>query len=165
VQPQLSIGGKALQKSIPFSVDLAKQGYIQYDTALVQNGFQSFGGILNGWALFPTIVGAYSALPGGSRFKESYGLVTFPMGAHPAVTYQVGAGCIRKTSENPQACYRRLNLISKHPELFDAMPMRRSLFGQVAADSQTIALFNYFDGCFRIQTRLCCSQPLAEVPI
>lgn len=140
--PTLNFTDSATVAAIRKVLDFAKQGYIEYKVALVQNHSSSFS------ETFPIgdlpALSASDLTPNYLTMTDSLP-VTFPVGASNPVAYHVGAGYIRASSPNPGACYRWLSLVAKHPELFDAMPVRRSLFNQVNASSESVALFQYFD--------------------
>jgi ABC-type glycerol-3-phosphate transport system substrate-binding protein len=67
-----------------------------------------------------------------SQFDSSSrtSLAAFPHGdLYTPLTFNVSTAYISATSQNPEACYRWLQTIAQHPELFTGMPARRSLIG------------------------------------
>ncbi|MDX1992769.1 MAG: extracellular solute-binding protein [bacterium] len=65
--------------------------------------------------------------------NEPYQLTLFPRGnQYNAASYEIGAAYISATAQNRDACYRFISTIAQHPELFTAMPARRSQIGAEA---------------------------------
>lgn len=75
-----------------------------------------------------------------SPFFEYSADIPFRVVPHPRgsqyvpLSYSLGAGYISASSAAPDACYRWLTHLARHPELFSAMPAYRSLL-----DSQAVA--------------------------
>jgi ABC-type glycerol-3-phosphate transport system substrate-binding protein len=66
---------------------------------------------------------------GLSTFPGLYnnGLGNLPTGQFSTVSYDVGAMYISAKTAYPEACYRWMNTVSKHPELFTGMPAQTSM--------------------------------------
>jgi len=82
--------------------------------------------------------------------NNPFRLTTYPQGTqYTTVSYNVGTAYISVNAQNPEACYRWLSELSRHPELFSAMPARRSLINDPAVTASqspdTIALYNQID--------------------
>ncbi len=119
-------------------LDLAKQGLIDYDE-------QGSGGavriqIITGenadTSLIPVTTQSASG-PGlflaGRQEENPYLMTTYPAGSvYTPVSYTITTGYISASAENPDACYRWLSTIARHPELFNSMPARRSLLSDPA---------------------------------
>ncbi len=130
-------------------LDLARQGYIKYD-ALASNDFGGgrpdstvpiFADSLNSFTFRANI-----NVPTSDAYKPT----TYPKGSkYTGITYSISAAYISAKSQNPEACYRWISALSRHPDLFSAMPARRSLINDPAlAGAQgpdTTALYNQID--------------------
>jgi ABC-type glycerol-3-phosphate transport system substrate-binding protein len=94
-------------------------------------------------AISPVLFDATSA---GAAKKT----VLFPTGnKYTGLAYTLGTAYISTKSKNPDACYRFISTLAKHPELFSAMPVRRSLLNSAELKATTnpdvIALYNQVD--------------------
>lgn len=135
-------------------LDLAKEGYIEYrELARPQFTLGGNGDEAGPPPIYTESLNAFSfqfgAAP-GSATKDGYDLTTYPSGSqYNAVSYDVGTGYISANTQNPDACYRWISTLANHPELFSAMPARRSLITDPAfaasTDASTIALYQRFD--------------------
>lgn len=137
-------------------LDLVKAGYLDY-TALARPA----GGAVAVFAIAnssedTTAISTHSLsalnLFVRERFvgNSPYRLVTYPQGSqYTTISYNVGTAYISANAQNPEACYRWLSTLSRHPALFSAMPARRSLINDPAVTASqtpdTIALFNQID--------------------
>ncbi|MCB9452521.1 MAG: extracellular solute-binding protein [Anaerolineaceae bacterium] len=105
------------------ALDLAKDGYIAYQEL---GSFQGGGG--GGDRLI------YDASLNTQAFREQlagrdnpYRVTTFPYGTqYNAASYNLGAAYISSETANPEACYRWISGVARHPEILAAMPVRRS---------------------------------------
>jgi hypothetical protein len=67
-------------------------------------------------------------MTGDSETVDPYRLTTYPTGSqYTPVSYDIGTAYISANAENPEACYRWISTLAQHPEVFNAMPARRSL--------------------------------------
>jgi len=111
-------------------LDLAKDGYIDYEPlATLGGGF--FGGSAEYLIYNDTLNQLSFRLNSTAEETEdsshAYGLTTFPTGTqYTPVAYDIGTAYISATSQNPEACYRWISKIAQNPDLFGAMPARRS---------------------------------------
>jgi ABC-type glycerol-3-phosphate transport system substrate-binding protein len=134
------------------ALDLAKQGYIGY-TALGGNTFG--GGRPDTTApIYAETLNAFTFRgpnrPSATTTQDEYKSVSYPTGSQmTAISYNIGTAYISANSQNPDACYRWISTLAKHPDLFSAMPARHSLINdpQIAATqgADTTALYNAID--------------------
>ncbi|MBZ0277989.1 MAG: extracellular solute-binding protein [Anaerolineae bacterium] len=123
--PTANLTDPATVDAIRQTLDLAKDGYLAYEEL---GSFQGGGG---GGDTLPTI---YDASLNTLNFRERlaardnpYQVTTFPRGTqYTAASYNVGAAYISSKSASPDACYRWMSSVARHPELLSAMPVRRS---------------------------------------
>jgi ABC-type glycerol-3-phosphate transport system substrate-binding protein len=128
--PTISFTDPATLDAIQQVLDLAKDGYLKY-SELAGNSLVSFGGLGN---QEPAIIYTQSlnglGFPGASNNgteNDPYRLTTYPTGDQfSGATYSIGTAYVSATSQNPEACYRWLSTLSRHPELLSGMPARRS---------------------------------------
>jgi ABC-type glycerol-3-phosphate transport system substrate-binding protein len=133
-------------------LDLAKNAYIRYGT-LGSFSHNTPVGPNNTTALYPSRLDAFSVT------KKVAGIdpnkpVLFPSGREfNGVAYSLGAAYISPQAQSPEACYRFISTIAKHPELFQTMPVRRSLLNSPALKSATnpdvLALYNQMNELLR----------------
>jgi ABC-type glycerol-3-phosphate transport system substrate-binding protein len=145
----------ATVEAIRQALNLAKDGYIDYqelgggrEFIIVASGgpedrapifTQSFGGF--GFNVEITV---------GGPSSDPYRYTTYPVGNQfSAVTYSMGTAYISASTPNPEACYRWISTVARHPELFSAMPARRSLLNDPAVTAEQTpdetAFYNRFD--------------------
>lgn len=129
-------------------LDLAKNNYLKYSP---------LGSITGGISYSPNNMTAIypSALDAFSPVKKSPGLdankpVLFPTGRqYNGVAYNLGTAYISTQAQNPEACYRFISTLSKHPELFLAMPVRHSSLASPTLAATTnpdvLALYRQID--------------------
>jgi len=128
-------------------LDLAKKGYIKYQKLAAFGG----GGGMGGPITDPIYTDSLSLLNFRSERgsgKDPYKLISYPKGSRftPAA-YTIGSAYISGKAANPEACYRWIATIAKHPELFSAMPARRSLLdapGTTAQGADIVAYYKQF---------------------
>jgi ABC-type glycerol-3-phosphate transport system substrate-binding protein len=115
-------------------LDLAKNKYIQYTPLGGMN--VDFGPVnastvpvilnatLNGFNIRATF-GSTTSDP-----TQNYKWVMYPKGNQfTGMSYDIGTAYIDANAKFPDACYRWISTLAKHPELFNGMPTRRSLIG------------------------------------
>lgn len=136
-------------------LDLARAGYIDY-TALAAGG-ANFVMAIGGDSADdrPTIspslpLGDVEVTIGGGQQANPYRSVAYPTGSqYSAVSFNMGVGYINAASANPEACYSWLSTIAQHPELFNGMPVRRSLINSPALTASqganSVALYQQLD--------------------
>lgn len=126
--PTLNFTDQTNLDAIRQVLDLAKANYIKYTSlwANVQyrlspsDAFPIRTDILN--------FNSYRALSDTSvSHLVTFNMTSFPTGSrYVPAAYSVGSAYILKASPYPDACYRWISTLAKHPELFFSMPARRS---------------------------------------
>ncbi len=125
-------------------LDLAKAGYLKYSALGSVGGVFMFGAIPDAPITSAELNGF--KIPA----QEAYKTTLYPTGSkYNAISYSVGTAYISATSQYPDACYRWISLIARHPELFSAMPARRSLINDTtiaaAQGAEMTAAYNAID--------------------
>ncbi len=116
--PTINFTDPATVEAIQHVLDLAKQGYIKYEPLAGLTGGVTFSAI-------PDIPISTILLTPNTLKTPNISL--YPRGSkYAALSYILRTGYISATAQNPEACYRWLTTLASHPELFDAMPARRS---------------------------------------
>jgi hypothetical protein len=138
-------------------LDLAKQGYIKY-SKLGNKPFQPISIIMIGSvedAIHSTdlMEAALGPRQGGEK-PNPYRLTTYPKGTRfSALSYSIGTAYVSAKSQNPEACYRLISALARHPELFASMPARRSLINADATaavqGADLTALYNQIDALLK----------------
>lgn len=128
-------------------LDLVKQGYMQYNPFGPVNSEDNAPGPNLSTKVFADVLNMNSFLQGGTVV---YKPVLYPRGTQfTGVSYSLGSAYISAKALSPEACYRWISMVSQHPELFDAMPARRSLISSpILSASQgpdMIAFYNQID--------------------
>ncbi len=60
-------------------------------------------------------------------YQNAYRVVLYPGGSnYVPLSYSIGSAVILASTPHPDACYRWIRALAKHPELFYAMPARHS---------------------------------------
>ena len=128
--PSVNFTDAATVEAIRQVLDLAKNGSI---------GYSAVGNFGEGLVAFPNNTTAiYSSMLDGFGRKLPRGAAPdraamFPMGRdYNGVAYDLGAGYISAQTQYPEACYRFLQTLSQHPELFASMPVRHSMLDSLA---------------------------------
>jgi ABC-type glycerol-3-phosphate transport system substrate-binding protein/beta-lactamase regulating signal transducer with metallopeptidase domain len=145
--PTVNFTDPATVSTIRQVLDLARNGYVRY-TALgnLMGGIES--GPTNTTAIYTaTLDGLGRKIPPGSAPDKS---VLFPVGhQYTGLAYDMGTAYISAQSQNPEACYRFISTLARHPELFATMPARHSLLTSPALASSTnpdvMALYKQVD--------------------
>jgi ABC-type glycerol-3-phosphate transport system substrate-binding protein len=112
-------------------LDFAREGYIQY------NQLANFGGGFGGGGSDIPIYNETLNLFSFSRIQiqgdtenpqeDPYRVTSYPAGSrYTPVTYDIGTAYISAASPAPEACYRWISNLAQRPDLFSAMPARRS---------------------------------------
>jgi ABC-type glycerol-3-phosphate transport system substrate-binding protein len=127
-------------------LDLAKKGYIKYTKLTANQG--STWSSNNTTSIYTDSQNMTSYYSMGGE-NNPYRLANYPRGVNilPAA-YSVGAAYISAQTANPEACYRWISTIARHPELFWAMPARRSLIDDPGTQSQgpdVVSFYRAFD--------------------
>lgn len=150
-------------------LDLAKEGLIDYQEQ-VQGGAIAITIQVGPGDDLPPIT-TQSFLGFGDlqirRIGENpYQMTSYPTGTrYTPLVYDITTGYISATSENPDACYRWLSTLARHPELFNGMPARRSLLSDpavVAALGQdTVDFYSQFDALLQSPNAVTFPSPFA----
>jgi ABC-type glycerol-3-phosphate transport system substrate-binding protein len=144
--PKIDFTSQTSVDAIRQVLDLAKNGYIEY-TALSALNFGGGGRPSLDSAIYGDILNGFNArVRTGTNGASTYKPSPYPTGkTFSAVSYSIGTAYISAQSQHPEACYRFISAMAKHPELFNAMPARYSyldnpgLAGAQGAD--TVALY------------------------
>lgn len=118
-------------------LDLAKDGYINYEQLANFGPGAGFGGGDDVFPLYTQILNAFTAgnLAGiGDDEDDNNNVnnpqipVPFPAGTqYSAVNYDMGALYVSSSTDFADACYRFISSLSTNPALLTAMPARRSV--------------------------------------
>ncbi|MBZ0300220.1 MAG: extracellular solute-binding protein [Anaerolineae bacterium] len=110
-------------------LDLAKEGYIQYTQLATFSGGGGGGGSdipIYNETLSPFSFSSFR-FQGENQPDNPYRITTYPAGSqYTPVTYTIGTAYISATTPRPEACYRWISTLAQYPDLFLAMPVRRS---------------------------------------
>ncbi|GAB4510848.1 MAG: hypothetical protein OHK0046_08130 [Anaerolineae bacterium] len=119
-------------------LDLAKEGYINYERLGVYGGGlpSNPGGFIR-----PTNINWYDA-----QYRyEGNGMLLYPQGtAYNPMAFEIGAGYISANTAYPEACYRWLDTLSREPNLFNTLPARHSVRNMSAYAPEEAALYETF---------------------
>lgn len=136
-------------------LDLAVQGYISYSqqaTFAVTIGVGDSSPAITTSAMNQFRPPAPSG-QGGSA-QSTTALTTYPQGSqYNAVAYEITAGYISATAQNPEAAYRFLSAVARTPQLFSGMPARGSLVSDpaviAAQGANVVAVYQQLDALLR----------------
>lgn len=149
--PTINLADPASVNAMRQVLDLAKEGYIDYQELGAFGG--GGGGFNNTVPLYNETLSEYSF---EYRFNEEgetfapYRLANYPTGSqYNGLSYTADMAYISAQSQNPEACYNWIKMIGMHPELFAAMPARKSLLTDpiIAAEQgeDAAAFYNVFN--------------------
>lgn len=126
--PTINFDDPAVVQAAQQVLDLAKDGYIQYDGLTENLGFNIFtSGTPAEIAIYNRLLNAIGDFIPGLGSREQDQLVTFPQGAQlNALAYDMGTVYISSNSLYSEACYRFISELSRTPDLFNEMPARKS---------------------------------------
>lgn len=142
--PTANFNDPATVDAIRQVLDLAKQGYIAYNSeqgggfVVILGGAddespirtQAFGGRGQGFGRGP---GGGQGGPGGAASNNDYLMTTYPTGLqYNAVSYSMYTAYISASAQNPDACYRWISTIAQNTSLIGGMPARRSAINDPA---------------------------------
>ncbi len=128
--PTINFTDPTTLEAIRQVLDLAKNGYIQYD------GLSQFGGgggavlMIGGTESENAITPQSSGLPrfGGPNGNTTSYLTNYPRGSqYVPISYDMGTAYISINAQNPAACYRWISTLASRQDLFTNMPARHSL--------------------------------------
>jgi ABC-type glycerol-3-phosphate transport system substrate-binding protein len=139
--PAINFSDPASVDAIRQVLDMARGGYIRYsELGGLGGGGGFFGGELQ--ALYNETLSALSwrlrmsSEDAPDDTEDPYRLTSFPRGRQfTGIAYDIGAGYILSTAVSPDACYRWLSYLSTRPDLFTAMPARRSAINTLSTSA------------------------------
>jgi ABC-type glycerol-3-phosphate transport system substrate-binding protein len=118
--PSLHLADEAVIPVVQQVLDLGKSGLIDYQ---VMTTFFGYGQLLD---YRPALIADYLRLE--TFNPETTGFVSFPEGIEQSpVSFYTESSFIFADAQYPEACYRWLREITRHPELYRAMPAYHSL--------------------------------------
>ncbi len=146
-------------------LDLAKAGYIEYQE-LARTRFLAIANGESEDAIYSTLLNGFLVEIRAGEQEDPYRMTTFPRGSqYAAASYSIGTAYISASAENPEACYRWISEIARHPELFSGMPARRSLINDPAlASSQgadVVAAYSQIDAMLSDPNTITLPSPFA----
>ncbi|MBZ0295123.1 MAG: extracellular solute-binding protein [Anaerolineae bacterium] len=146
--PAINFTNPASVEAIRQVLDLAKSGLIEYNQLGTGSGpgraIFSIGGGDSASAITTFSLNALNILQNRQDGATNFGLTTYPSGSqYTPIAYDIGTGYISANTQSPDACYSWLKTISRHTELFSAMPASRSL--ATTLDPQTANLYDQVD--------------------
>jgi len=130
--PTINFTDPATIAAIQQVLDLAKDGYLNYSQLASEGIITTFAGgnVTEAIPIYTQALNGFGfgePVPESESGADSYRLTTYPTGNQfTGATYGLGTAYVSATSQNAEACYRWLSLLSRHPELFSGMPARRS---------------------------------------
>jgi ABC-type glycerol-3-phosphate transport system substrate-binding protein len=155
--PTLNFTDAATVDAIRQTLDLVVNGYIEY------TGLSTIGGNVTiafgeSNAITTDLLRGIQFTQGGPGgggndefvFENTTSLVLYPQGSqYGVISYNIYAGYISTTAENPEACYRWLSSVAQNPQLFSGMPAQRSLINDpevvASMDADTLAVYAQVD--------------------
>jgi len=126
VPPTINFTDPANVAAIQQVLDLAKDGYIKYqELGSLTGGFFGGGGDPTD-LIYTELASPYSFFI-DPEDPDTYQVAAYPVGnQYAAIVYEIGTAYISATSQNADACYRWISTFASRPDLFAAMPARRS---------------------------------------
>lgn len=151
--PTINFTDPATVDAIRQVLDLAKNGYIDYSQQNTAGGINVrviVGGEEDTGAIYTHTLSAFGFFTRldeeGQIAADNYRLVTYPRGSrYTPIAFDVNTAYISANAANPQACYRWISELAKHPDLFSAMPARRSLIDDPSTAPDLAALYHQID--------------------
>ncbi|MBN1287401.1 MAG: extracellular solute-binding protein [Anaerolineae bacterium] len=129
--PTMNFTDPATVEAIRQVLDLAVDGYITYSSTS-----DSMGGMAEMGEDIAITTGTFNQFRRPGRPGEdssSLAMTTYPQGSvFNVIAYEITTGYISAITQNPDATYRFLSLVSLNPQLFSGMPARGSLVGSAA---------------------------------
>lgn len=120
-------------------LDLARSGYIDYTPLFVSGGGMSGGGGMPTGGIYAESVGGMSLLSNMRQFAQEGGegdpfqITTYPRGTqYVPVSFDLGTAFISANTATPEACYRWISYLARHPFVTSNMPTRYSLLDDSA---------------------------------
>jgi ABC-type glycerol-3-phosphate transport system substrate-binding protein len=151
----LDFTSPATVEAIRQVLDLAKDGYLDYEELADFNRGGIFAGQGDPVALYTQVINSFTLdldLPGdddeeGDNVNNPQIPVPFPIGTQfSAVNYDIGGLYVSSQTDFADACYRFISFASTNPTLLTAMPARRSVLAgpdmTTLQSPETIQLYN-----------------------
>jgi hypothetical protein len=152
--PTINFTDPATVDAIRQVLDLAKNDYIDYSAGGGVTGGINVQVIVGGeedtGAIYTHTLSAFGFFTRlneeGQIAEDNYQLVTYPRGSqYTPIAFDINTAYISANAANPEACYRWISELAKHPDLFSAMPARRSLIDDPSTSPDLAALYNQID--------------------
>ncbi len=122
--PTVNLTDPLTVDAIRQALDLAKDGYIAYQEL---GSFQGGGGGGIDRQIYDASLNTQAFREQIAGRDNPYQVTTFPYGTrYNVASYNLGAAYISARTPNPEACYRWISGVARHPEVLSAMPVRRS---------------------------------------
>lgn len=129
--PKVNFTDSAVVEAIRQVLDLAKQDYISYEELAKTDFIFLVGGEAEPAIYSEGLGGGFSVVIEAG--ENPYHMALYPSGNQwTPISYDIGSAYISAISPNAEACYRWITTLAQHPELFSAMPARRSLLNDPA---------------------------------
>ncbi len=147
--PTINFTDPATVDAIRQVLDLAKDGLIDYQALTnLSSGVVSFSSSMDVPIVAQSNLGGLQG--GGADSENPYRSAPYPRGTqYAAASYDIGTAFISATTQNPDACYRWITELARHPELFSGMPARRSLMSDPAMTAsvspEALTFYRQFD--------------------
>lgn len=133
-------------------LDLAKDGYIDYQELANFGPGGAFGATGDAFALYTQVLNAFTVGQntdgdGDDGANNPQVPVPFPSGTQfSAVNYDIGGLYVSSSTDFADACYRFISSVSTNPTLVTAMPARRSVLSNpdlaTLQSPETVQLYN-----------------------
>ncbi len=133
-------------------LDLAKEGFIEYEELATFGPGGGFGGDDDAFALYTQVLNAFTADFSDDDEEDDNANnpqipVPFPAGTQfSAVNFDIGGLYVSSKTDFADACYRFISFISTNPALITAMPARRSIINDpllaTLQSQDTVQLYN-----------------------
>lgn len=152
--PTINFTEPATMDAIRQVLDLAKNGYLDYSEVSGSAGGVNIaiavGGEEDTDPIYTQTLGAFSFFTRLNSERQvlenTYRYVTYPTGSrYTPISFDINTGYISANAANPDACYRWISTLAQNPDLFSAMPTRRSLIDSGAVAPELAALYRQID--------------------
>lgn len=146
---QVNFSDPASVEAIRQVLNLVRDDYLDY-TPLGELGGGAFFGAGDDElsAIYSQAISGFSFGGNDDDETENYQISMFPQGQqYTALAFDVGAGYISAGTASADSCYNFLSFLTERAELFDGMPVRRSLInGPELLNSQGQAAVDFYNG-------------------
>jgi hypothetical protein len=108
-------------------LDLARNGYIQYQNLALSSNMSGSFSSDNTSAIFETDLSSLFYTSSDGSQPDPYRTVLYPTGTtYAPVSYDISAAYISATAQNPEACYVWISQLAQRPDLLTGIPARHS---------------------------------------